>query len=81
MYHGYLLTGVFTRCILLIYFIIMTGNLNLHTYGRTHGAPYHGHGYVPLRFTGAGEGEGGGDGRRYENGNTTTTTYIRIISI
>ena len=35
--------------------------------GRTHGAPYRGHGSVPLRFV---------EERRYENGNTTKTTDI-----
>ena len=30
--------------------------------GRTHGAPYHGYGYVPLRLGGGGEGGGGGGG-------------------
>ena len=36
--------------------------------GRTHGAPYRGYGYVPLRFGGWG---GGGA----ENGNTTTIIF------
>ena len=29
-------------------------------YGWMHGAPYRGHGYVPLRFAGGGGGGGGG---------------------
>ena len=32
--------------------------------GRTHGAPYHGYGYVPLRFRGGGGGGGGNVVRR-----------------
>ena len=31
--------------------------LQLLTHGRTHGAPYHGYGYVPLRFGGTSLGE------------------------
>ena len=43
--------------------------------GRMQGAPYRGHGCVPLRFGGVWL----GGGRRYVNGNTTTTKAMGII--
>ena len=45
-------------------------------FGRTHGAPYRGYGYVPLRFGGGGEGGEGTSLGEWEHNNRIRSTAV-----
>ena len=64
-------------------FISLSSGINIvlkyffFTLGRTHGAPYRGYGYIPLRF---GEGGGGTSLGEWEHNNTTKIFFTHPLS-